>query len=36
MLADAPISDDPALKAFVAGIRDFSIRAGQLNVVLNE
>jgi hypothetical protein len=36
MLADAPISDDPAVKAFVAGIRDFSIRAGQLNVVLNE
>ncbi len=36
MLADAPISDDPALKAFAAGIRDFSIRAGQLSVVLNE
>lgn len=36
MLADAPISDDPALKAFVAGIRDFSIRSGQLSVVLNE
>jgi len=36
MLADAPISDDPALKAFAAGIRDFSIRSGQLSVVLNE
>lgn len=36
MLADAPISDDPALKAFAAGIRDFSIRSGQLSIVLNE
>jgi hypothetical protein len=36
MLADSPISDDPAYKAFVAGIRDFSIQSGQLRVVLNE
>lgn len=36
MLADSPISDDPAFKAFVAGIRDFQIQSGQLRVVLNE
>lgn len=36
MLSESSISDDPALKTFAAGIRDFSIRAGQLSVVLNE
>lgn len=36
MFADASIGEDPAFKAFAAGIRDFSIRAGQLSVVLSE
>lgn len=36
MLSDSPVSEDPAFKAFVAGIRDFSIQAGQMRVVLNE
>jgi hypothetical protein len=36
LMADHPISEDPAFKAFVAGIRDFQIKAGQLRVVLNE
>ncbi len=30
------VTDDPAAKAFVDGIRDFSIKGGQLTVVLNE
>jgi len=36
MLSDSSVSNDPAFSAFAAGIRDFSIRAGQLSVVLNE
>jgi len=36
LMADHPVSEDPAFKAFVAGIRDFQIKAGQLRVVLNE
>ena len=30
------VTDDPAAKAFVDGIRDFTIKAGQLTVTLNE
>jgi len=30
------VTDDPAAKAFVDGIRDFTIKAGQLTVILNE
>ena len=33
---DKTVTDDPAAKAFVDGIRDFSIKAGRLTLVLNE
>jgi arginine N-succinyltransferase len=36
MFADSSVGEDPAFQAFAAGIRDFSIRSGQLSVVLNE
>lgn len=36
LLESGTVTDDPAVKAFVAGIRDFTIKAGQLTVILNE
>ena len=36
LLADSPMKDDAAVKAFAAGIRDFKIESGLLRVVLNE
>lgn len=36
LLESGNVTDDPAVKAFVAGIRDFTIKAGQLTVILNE
>ena len=36
LLADSPLQSDPAVKGFLAGIRDFKIERGSLQVVLNE
>jgi hypothetical protein len=36
LLAESNISSDPAVKGFLAGIRDFEIQDGNLRVILNE
>lgn len=36
LLADSPLHDDPAVKGFLAGIRDFKIEGGTMRIVLNE
>lgn len=36
LFQNADVGSDPAVKSFVAGIRDFSISAGSLRVILNE
>lgn len=36
LLESGQATSDPAVKAFVDGIRDFTIKAGQLSVVLND
>ena len=36
LLSDSPLQSDPAVKGFLAGIRDFKIEHGSMQVVLNE
>lgn len=36
LLADSPLQTDPAVKGFLAGIRDFKIERGTMRIVLNE
>lgn len=36
LLADSPMQSDPAVKGFLAGIRDFKIESGVMRIVLNE
>lgn len=36
LLADSPLHSDPAVKGFLAGIRDFKIENGVMRIVLNE
>ncbi len=36
LLADSSLHDDPAVKGFLAGIRDFKIESGAMSVVLNQ
>jgi len=36
LLAESPLHSDPAVKGFLAGIRDFKIEGGTMRVVLNE
>ena len=36
LLAESPMQSDPAMKGFLAGIRDFKIEGGVMKIVLNE
>lgn len=36
LLAESPLQSDPAVKGFLAGIRDFKIDSGVMRIVLNE
>lgn len=36
LLEDSPLQSDPAVKGFLAGIRDFKIESGAMKIVLNE
>ncbi len=36
LLADSHLENDPAVKGFLAGIRDFKIEPGAMKIVLNE